>query len=60
MVNEKDSRVHDALASLVKLFLPSDHDENSEVVNDRRDDVHDTLSSIIEGNGFLNKLDVTS
>lgn len=52
MVYETNDRVSDALTSLVELFLPPDPDKDEEEANDRRDDVHDILESIIEENAF--------
>lgn len=52
MVNEQKGRVNDALTSLVKLYFPKDRDENEEIANNRREDVHARLKRIIEGNVF--------
>ena len=52
MVYETNDRVSDALTSLVELFLPLAPNEDEEGANDRRNDVHDTLESIIEENAF--------
>ena len=52
MVYETNDRVSDALTSLVELFFPPAPDEDEEGANERRDDVHDILESIIEENAF--------
>ena len=49
MVNESSNRVHDALKSLVDLYLSSDQDGDREGVDDRRDGVHDILKYIVDG-----------
>lgn len=48
MVNEQRSRIDDALASLVKLYLPLDPDEDEEATNDRREGVHGALRCVLE------------
>ena len=52
MVNEQRNRVDDALTSLVKLHLPPDQDGDEEAANNRREDVHDVLRSLVKGNVF--------
>ena len=53
MVNEINGRVDDALASLVKIYIPYNNYEDEESAEDRREDVQDILRSIIEGHAFL-------
>lgn len=53
MVNAINNRVSDALTSLVKLFFPPEDGQDEEEANDRRDNVHDLLKSIIEGHDLL-------
>lgn len=52
MVYETNDRVNDALTSLVELYFPPAPHEDEEAAYDRRDDIHDTLESIIEENAF--------
>ena len=53
MVNEKSTRVYEALTSLVKLYLPFDDDGKEDAANDRREDLHAILRDIVDGYASL-------